>query len=95
MLNPDFKEMSSAFNEEGVEFLVVGAYAMAAHGVVRATGDVAFWIRPSEKNAERVIRSLVRFGAPSIEFEEAWETRITTRIGGVEVPVLGYAARPT
>jgi hypothetical protein len=64
MLNPDFKDMLSVFDEEEVEFLVVGAYAMAAHGAPRATGDLDFWIRPSEENAGRVIRALMRFGAP-------------------------------
>jgi len=64
MLNPDFKDMLSVFDEEEVEFLVVGAYAMAAHGAPRATGDLDFWIRPSEGNAGRVIRALMRFGAP-------------------------------
>ena len=37
-MNPDFKDMLSALSEEGVEFLVVGAYALAAHGIPRATG---------------------------------------------------------
>jgi len=36
MLNPDFKDMLSMFDEGKVEFLVVGAYAMAAHGAPRA-----------------------------------------------------------
>lgn len=60
MLNPDFREMLSAFIEEGVEFLVVGAYALAAHGVPRATGDLDCWIRRSEDNAARVMRALGR-----------------------------------
>jgi hypothetical protein len=64
MLNPDFRDMLSAFDEEGVEFLVVGAYAMAAHGVPRATGDLDLWVRPSDENAARLIRALRRFGAP-------------------------------
>jgi hypothetical protein len=67
MLNPDFKDMLSVFDEEEVEFLVVGAYAMAAHGAPRATGDLDFWIRPSKENAERVIRALMRFGVPMDE----------------------------
>lgn len=67
MLNPDFKDMLSALTEEEVEFLVVGAYAMAAHGVPRATGDLDFWVRRSEENARRLIRALVAFGAPTEE----------------------------
>jgi hypothetical protein len=41
LLNPDFRDILSIFNEEKVEYLVVGAYALAAHGFVRATGDIA------------------------------------------------------
>ncbi|MFP4423445.1 MAG: hypothetical protein ACLFRG_23180 [Desulfococcaceae bacterium] len=64
MLNPDFRDMLSAFNEERVEYLVVGAYALAAHGFVRATGDIDLWIKSSEENAERVMKALMTFGAP-------------------------------
>lgn len=64
MLNPDFKDMLSVFSEERVEYMVVGAYALAAHGFVRATGDIDLWIRCSGENAERVIRALIKFGAP-------------------------------
>ncbi|MCP4346824.1 MAG: hypothetical protein GY795_15015 [Desulfobacterales bacterium] len=64
MLNPDFKDMLSVFSEERVEYMVVGAYALAAHGFVRATGDIDLWIRCSGENAERVMRALIKFGAP-------------------------------
>ncbi len=64
MLNPDFKDILSAFIAEKVEFLVVGGYAMAFHGYVRATGDIDLWIRCSDENAERVWRALQTFGAP-------------------------------
>jgi hypothetical protein len=63
-LNPDFRDMLSALCDEGAEFLLVGAYAMAAHGCPRATGDIDLWIRPSGENAERVWRALKRFKAP-------------------------------
>ena len=64
MLNPDFKDILSAFIAEKVEFLVVGGYAMAFHGYVRATGDIDLWIRVSDENAEKVWRALQTFGAP-------------------------------
>jgi len=64
MLNPDFRDMLSALCAENAEFLLVGAYAMAAHGYPRATGDMDIWIRPSDENAERVWRALKRFKAP-------------------------------
>jgi hypothetical protein len=64
LLNPDFRDMLSAFCEEKVEFMVVGAYALAFHGFPRATGDIDLWIRCSQENASRVWRALIRFGAP-------------------------------
>ena len=62
-MNPHFREMLSAFIGEGVEFLIVGAYALAAHGVPRATGGLDFWVRPSDDNARRVLQALAAFGA--------------------------------
>ena len=64
MLNPDFKDMLSALNEAEVEYLIVGAYAMAAHGCPRSTGDIDIWVRPSNENAQRVWNALQSFGAP-------------------------------
>ena len=52
MLNPDFREMLSCLKDEGVEFVVVGAYALAAHGLPRATGDIDIWVRNSRENAQ-------------------------------------------
>jgi predicted nucleotidyltransferase len=66
MLNPDFRDILSAFNAERVEYLLVGAYALAAHGLPRATGDIDLWIRPSASNAQCVRRALDRFGAPRL-----------------------------
>ena len=64
MLNPDFRDMLSCLKDEEVEFLIVGAYALAAHGLPRATGDIDIWVRSTPDNAERVIRALKQFGAP-------------------------------
>jgi len=63
-MSPDFTDMLSALSEAGVEFLIVGAHALAAHGVPRATGDLDIWIRPTPDNAARALRALVAFGAP-------------------------------
>ena len=49
-MNRDFVEMLSALSEAGAEYLVVGAHAMAAHGVPRATGDLDIWVRPASAN---------------------------------------------
>jgi hypothetical protein len=64
MLNEDYKDMLHALSEEKVRFLLVGAYALAAHGYPRATMDIDIWVMPSPQNADAVLRALHRFGAP-------------------------------
>ncbi len=63
--------MLSALCAEGAEFLIVGAYAMAVHGLPRATGDLDLWLRPAPQNARRVMNALVRFGAPLHDLTQA------------------------
>lgn len=70
MLNPDFKDMLSCLNGEQVECIIVGAYALAAHGYVRATGDIDIWVRNSADNAANIIRALRTFGAPTANLSE-------------------------
>lgn len=47
MLNEDYSDMLRALSAEGVRYLLVGAYALAAHGYPRATMDIDIWIMPS------------------------------------------------
>ena len=56
--------MLSALSEANVEFLLVGAHALAVHGYVRATGDLDIWVRPTPENAVRVWQAIAKFGAP-------------------------------
>ncbi|MDY0148523.1 MAG: nucleotidyltransferase [Kiritimatiellia bacterium] len=64
MLNEDYKEMLQCLADEGVKFLLVGAYALAAHGYPRATMDIDLWVMPSPDNAQAVLCALRKFGAP-------------------------------
>ena len=113
--------MLSALSAADADFLVVGAYAMAAHGYPRATGDIDLWVRPTNANAARVWEALRAFGAPTsriavedfstpdivyqigtaprridiltsisgVEFDQAWEGRISVELEGLAVPVIG------
>lgn len=64
MLNEDYKEILQELSAEKVRFLLVGAYALAAHGYPRATVDLDIWVLPTHENAKAVLRALTRFGAP-------------------------------
>jgi hypothetical protein len=63
-LNEDFLDMLQALTDAQVDFLVIGAYALAAHGLPRATGAIDILVRREPENAARVLRALRVFGAP-------------------------------
>ena len=69
-MNRDFRDLLAAFNAHGVEYLVVGAHALAAHGHVRATKDLDVWVRPDRANAKNVLHALSDFGAPLSDLTE-------------------------
>ena len=62
MLNKDFKEFIESLRSNAVDFMVVGAHALAAHGRPRYTGDIDLWVRPTPENIARLITALDAFG---------------------------------
>jgi len=64
MLNKDYRDILSIFSEKKVKYLLVGAYAMAAHGFPRSTMDIDLFIKPDPDNAVVVVNALDEFGAP-------------------------------
>ena len=70
MLNKDYKEILQILLKNEVRFLIVGAYAMGAHGYPRATGDIDIWVEASEENSKRIYKSLSEFGAPISDITE-------------------------
>jgi hypothetical protein len=61
-LSKDLREFVGLLNSNGVEYLIVGAFAVAFHGFPRLTGDLDIFVRPSAENAARVVRALAEFG---------------------------------
>ncbi len=64
-LQADFRDLLEVFDEEGVEYLLIGGYAVAFHARPRMTKDIDLWVAATEANRARVERALVRFGAPA------------------------------
>ena len=64
MMPQDLKELLSAFNKQGVKYLVVGGYAFGVHAEPRATKDLDLFIRSDELNGAAVYRALTQYGAP-------------------------------
>jgi|SRR5271157_5423262 len=62
----DFKELLELFNEHKVEYIIVGAYALAYHGAPRFTGDFDIYIHPMLANAQKILSALADFGFGSL-----------------------------
>jgi hypothetical protein len=70
-LTPEYKEFVELLNANGVEYIVVGAYAVARYGYVRATGDIDIWVNPTPVNAQRVVTTLQQFGLGGLGYTVA------------------------
>ena len=71
MLDKDFREFVELLNSTNVEYLLVGGYALAAHGHPRYTGDIDFWVNPTPANATRLMSALTQFGFGSVGLSES------------------------
>ncbi len=65
-LDADALDIIALFSKHGVRFMIVGAYALAANGISRATSDTDLWIDAEPTNAHKVIAALAEFGAPLV-----------------------------
>ena len=89
-LNRDFQEFLKSFVQHDVRFLIIGGYAIAAHGHPRYTKDLDVWVWPDPANAGRILAALVEFGFGSLGLEATdflepgvieSSTKSTTKIG--------------
>ncbi|HEX9693313.1 MAG TPA: hypothetical protein VGA22_14565 [Gemmatimonadales bacterium] len=84
-MNDDFVDLLRALLDSNARFLVVGAHALAVHGVPRATGDLDVWIDRERPNVERVWQALERFGAPvaalGVTAEDLRQPEIVVQLG--------------
>jgi aminoglycoside-2''-adenylyltransferase len=70
-LSPDLIDVLAEFENFGVEYLVVGGWAVSTHAQPRFTKDLDLWIGTSQANLQRVVQALAAFGAPPELLREA------------------------
>lgn len=82
-LDRNFADFLKSLNAHGVEYLVVGGYAVGYHGFVRATGDLDVFVRLSQRNAEKLIAAFKDFGfdVPELTVAVFMESGKIVRIG--------------
>lgn len=66
----DFEEFIKLLNDHQVKYLVVGAYALIYYTIPRNTGDIDFFVEPTEENAERMLSVLREFGFSSLKLRK-------------------------
>jgi hypothetical protein len=84
MFSRDFKEFVKLLNQNHVEYLIVGGYAVGLHGFPRYTGDIDFWINNTEQNAAKMVNILSEFGFSS------YNVKIEDFLNSENVIQLGY-----
>ena len=62
--NSDFKDILKVFNDNQVEYLIVGGYAVILYAEPRYTKDIDIWVRVNQRNAVAIFKALKEFGAP-------------------------------
>ncbi|HCE44115.1 MAG TPA: hypothetical protein DET40_11250 [Lentisphaeria bacterium] len=70
-IHKDFKEFIELFNSHGVEYVIVGGYALAFLGAPRYTGDLDLFIKPDRENALKILSALKSFGFGSLKLNES------------------------
>lgn len=70
-IQPDFKELLALLNAHNVDYVIVGAYALAFHGAPRFTGDIDIFVKPDTKNAESILAALKEFGFDSLDLKKS------------------------
>ena len=60
----DFLDFFVLLNENKVEYMLIGGYAVSFYGYPRFTGDIDIWVNNTKRNAEKVLKSMSEFGIP-------------------------------
>lgn len=82
-LNRDFQEFLKSFVQHDVRFLIIGGYALAAHGHPRYTKDLDVWVWPDPANVDRILAALDDFGFGSLGLnpEDFMEPGVIVQLG--------------
>jgi len=70
LFNRDFLDFIEALNNEAVEYILVGGYAVILHGYVRSTADMDVWVNKTSTNYQKLKKAFLHFGAPVFSEQE-------------------------
>lgn len=70
IFNQDFRDFLQALNENKVEYLLVGGYAVILHGYPRTTGDMDIWVNRTKANYKKLVMAFMDFKMPVFDMTE-------------------------
>lgn len=70
LLNEDFKDFIQSLNNNEVEYILVGGYAVIIHGYNRTTGDMDIWVNRTKNNYNKIVKAFTEFGMPVFDMTE-------------------------
>lgn len=70
IFNPDFRDFLQALNNNNVEYLLVGGYAVILHGYSRTTGDLDLWVNRTSENYKKILAAFAEFKMPVFDMTE-------------------------
>jgi Nucleotidyl transferase of unknown function (DUF2204) len=70
IFNSDFRDFLKALNENKVNYILVGGYAVVLHGYPRTTGDMDLWVERSLENYRKLEKAFAQFGMPVFDMNE-------------------------
>jgi hypothetical protein len=70
IFNDDFKEFIQALNDNNVEYILVGGYAVILHGYRRVTGVLDIWVNRTKGNYSKLGKAFSQFGLPVFDMTE-------------------------
>lgn len=77
----DFKEFIQLLDAHEVLYLVVGGAAVNAHGFVRTTEDIDFWLQRTPANADRALAALSAFGFDEFTKDDLLDPKAVLMLG--------------
>ncbi|KAA2242599.1 hypothetical protein F0L74_08670 [Chitinophaga agrisoli] len=70
IFNDDFRDFIQAMNNQNVDYILVGGYAVILHGYRRVTGDMDIWVKRTSENYAKLTRAFAQFGLPLFDMTE-------------------------
>ncbi len=70
VFDQDFREFIKCLNDNNVDYLLVGGYAVIIHGYRRTTGDMDIWVDNTKENYKKLVKTFFEFGLPLLDMSE-------------------------